>query len=358
MAETALREMRRLRLWAPPRRSGETADGGLTPQQASQLAPRLAREWLAALGGCGRPARAGQAEEILGDEIAERILLTDLASRLVAILFATPFEPESAALAGRALVTAGFTGADVLGRSLRVLMLWLPAALGGGAAVPSVPVGRRRADDMGFRVAEVAGAFVDGYASALRDRAVAETESLRRAELDAERVLSRQLRHQATHDPLTGLPNRAELFARLSAVLSGGGGGRVGLCYLDLDGFKAVNDSRGHAAGDELLIAIAGRFGRVAREHGAVAIRLGGDEFVILAGNSPGLTGMITLAASLLAEARRPVALSSGVISVSACAGVVDRLAVGTAAESVVAAADAALYAAKSRGADHWFAAC
>ena len=308
--------------------------------------PRLVREWLAALDDGGRLAAAGRPGEIPGDDTAERIILTDIASRLVSILVGTPFQPESAALAGRALVTAGFTGADALGRSLPVLMLWLPAALDRDTAPD------RETGDLAARVAEVTGAFADGYARALRDLAVAEAESLRRAELEAERLLSRQLRHQATHDLLTGLPNRAEVLTRLSAAVAGGR--RIGLCYLDLDGFKAVNDSHGHAAGDRLLIAVAERISRVARRHGAVAARFGGDEFVVLAENSPGLSGMIALAAGVLAEARRPIALSRGVVSVSACAGIVDRAVAGDTAESVVADADAALYAAKSRGPGRW----
>ncbi|MCL2582706.1 MAG: GGDEF domain-containing protein [Streptosporangiales bacterium] len=332
MAETALRVPQRPR---SPVRPAEAA-----------LAPRLAREWLAALDG-GR-SEAGPLSGILGHGPAERVVLTDIAARLVSILFGTTFEPGAAETAGRALVAAGFTGADVLGRSLRVLMLWLPSALEDAEA--GCPDG-----DLARRLADVTGAFADGYARGLRDRAVAEQETLRRAELDAERLLSRQLRHQAMHDPLTGLPNRTAIFGRLAEALSSESAARVGLCYLDLDGFKGVNDTEGHAAGDKLLAVIAERFGRVARARGAVAARIGGDEFIVLAERSPGLDGMIILASALLAEARRPIALPAGVARVSACAGVVERTA-GTTAESVVAAADAALYEAKSRGPGRWSA--
>lgn len=318
------------------------------------LAPRLAREWLVALD-CGRRATAGPPGDILGNGTTERIVLADIASRLVSILFGTPFEPEAAELAGRALVAAGFTDADVLGRSLRVLMLWLPSELEGDAAGLPAHLRRPLAARLSRRLADITGAFADGYARGLRDRAVAEQESLRRAELDAERVLSRQLRHQVMHDPLTGLPNRTAIFGRLAEALSSGPGTRVGLCYLDLDGFKAVNDTQGHAAGDRLLAVIAERFGRIARVRGAVAARIGGDEFIVLAERSPGLDGMITLASELLAEARRPVALPAGVVSVSTCVGVVDRPA-GTTAETVVADADAALYEAKSHGPGRWSA--
>ena len=321
MAETALQETDRPRPSVVPIES-----------RLHTLASRLALAWLDALDDSAesRVPEAGRkpAGEWLALDTPDRIVLTDLASSLVSILFGTPFEPEMSEATGRALVAADFTGADVLGRSLRVLMLRLPML---ARALPGVPA------DLEHRLAEVTGALANGYVSALRDRTLAEQEAARRAELDAERVLSRRLLHQATHDPLTGLPNRAAAFGRLSAALTGGFGARVGLCYLDLDGFKAINDRHGHAAGDQLLVAVAERIGQVARAHGAVAARIGGDEFV-------------ALAADLLAEIRRPVALAAALVSVSGCVGIVDRPAVGTSVESVVADADTALYEAKSRG--------
>lgn len=337
MAETAMRVTRRPR---PP----------VLPAEAT-LAPRLAREWLAALDG--GQAAAGPPGDILGTMTTERIVLTDIAGRLVSVLFGTPFEPEAAELAGRAMVAAGFTDGDVLGQSLRVLMLWLPSAIEGGAAGVPAGLSYPLAGGLTRRLADVTGAFADGYARGLRDRAVAEQETLRRAELNAERLLSSQLRHQALHDPLTGLPNRTAILGRLAAALASEPGTRVGLCYLDLDGFKTVNDTQGHAAGDRLLAVIAERFGRAARARGAVAARIGGDEFLVVAERSPGLDGMVALASALLAEARRPVALPAGVVTVSTCVGVVDKPA-GTTADAVVAAADAALYEAKSRGPNRW----
>jgi diguanylate cyclase (GGDEF)-like protein len=334
MAETASQETDRPRSSVVPIES-----------RLHALASRLALAWLDALddsAGSRAPAAGRKpAGELLALDTPERIVLTGLASSLVSILFGTPFEPEAAEATGRALVAADFTGADVLGRSLRVLMLRLPMLT---RTLPGVPA------DLAHRLAEVTGAFANGYVSALRDRTLAEQEAARRAELDAERILSRRLLHQATHDPLTGLPNRAAVFGRLSAALTRGRAARVGLCYMDLDGFKAVNDRHGHAAGDQLLVAVAQRIGRVARAHGAVAARIGGDEFVVLAENSPGLPGMIALAADLLAEIRRPVALATGLVSVAGCAGIVDRPAASTSVESVVADADTALYEAKSRG--------
>src|SRR5215470_13589048 len=122
------------------------------------LVPRLARAWLEALDDTtgSRTPEAGRklAGEWLTSDAPERIVLTDLASSLVSILFGTPFEPEAAEATGRALVAADFTGADVLGRSLRVLMLRLPMLT---RALPSAPA------DLEHRLAEVTGALANGY---------------------------------------------------------------------------------------------------------------------------------------------------------------------------------------------------
>jgi diguanylate cyclase len=161
----------------------------------------------------------------------------------------------------------------------------------------------------------------------------------------AHRYLSQTLMHQATHDPLTGLPNRTALISKLSAAK-----GRVGVCYIDLDGFKDVNDKYGHEAGDTLLRTIAERIGRAAADHDALAARIGGDEFLVFA-DRPELAP--ALARYILDEVREPVPMSCGQISVTACAGI----AMGTATSlnaSVVADADAALYRAKASGPGRW----
>ncbi len=96
------------------------------------------------------------------------------------------------------------------------------------------------------------------------------------------RLLNLRLRYEATHDALTGLPNRTLFFERLEKALAAGEGQRFGLCYLDLDGFKTINDSLGHAAGDRLLVEVADRLQSCATAPGEMVARLGGDEFVAL----------------------------------------------------------------------------
>jgi diguanylate cyclase len=321
-------------LWPPP------GDGAEPVRQ-------LARTWLTALSVNGDES-SGDQGNIPMDLASARRFLTEQSAVLISILLGTPFRPRQAAAVGHALVRADFVGAHVLGRSLRVLLLRLPDLISGCAQLPE------GLGDIEHRVAAVTEALANGYVRALRDRTLAEQELIRRAELDAQRIISEELRHQATHDALTGLPNRAAAFGRLSAAIRTAGNTRIGLCYLDLDGFKGINDRYGHDAGDELLVTVAERIGRIARDHGALAARIGGDEFVVLAEESPGVAGMIALAADILAEVSRPVALRIGHVCVSACAGIADRAANSPSAATIVSDADAALYEAKSRGPGRW----
>jgi diguanylate cyclase (GGDEF)-like protein len=148
------------------------------------------------------------------------------------------------------------------------------------------------------------------------------------------------LAHRALHDPLTGLPNRTLFFDRLRQALSrvGRGGTCLAVMFLDLDGFKAVNDARGHAAGDELLIA-AGRALVAGLRGGDTAARIGGDEFVVLCEDVSGEAEARTIAERLLAGL--PLGASVGVVLVADGAAE---------PEHVVREADAAMYVVKQRG--------
>jgi diguanylate cyclase (GGDEF)-like protein len=316
--------------------------GGAAP------AAQLARVWLTALTVSG-DEKLADAGGMPMDIAAARAFLNTQSAALVAIVLGNPFRPRQAAAVGHALVKADFVNADVLGRSLRVLIMRLPELLRQHALALAPAVA-----GIDARVAEVTEALANGYVRALRDRTLAEQESIRRAELDAQRIISDQLRHQATHDPLTGLPNRAALFGRLAAGLEAGRDTSVGICYLDLDGFKAVNDRYGHETGDELLVAVARRIGDTARGYGAIAGRIGGDEFVVVAEVSPGIGGMIALAAGILGEVSRPLSLRVGPVAISACAGIAECAAGSPAAATLIADADAALYQAKSSGPGRW----
>ncbi|MFE9096330.1 EAL domain-containing protein [Streptomyces sp. NPDC007264] len=185
------------------------------------------------------------------------------------------------------------------------------------------------------------------------------------ADISERRELQARLRHLQMHDPVTRLPNRTLFFERLSAALEPeayeeGGTGRIGLCYLDLDGFKAVNDTLGHCVGDRLLVAVARRLTRCADEAGharAVAplvARLGGDEFALLVEDSTGTEQLADLAEAVLKALQEPFDLAGQRLSLSASIGVVERQAAGTTATGLMQAADTTLYWAKADGKARW----
>ncbi|MGW1001619.1 putative bifunctional diguanylate cyclase/phosphodiesterase [Streptomyces sp. NPDC002520] len=185
------------------------------------------------------------------------------------------------------------------------------------------------------------------------------------ADISARRELQARLRHLQMHDPVTRLPNRTLFFERLSAALEAdsyerSGTGRIGLCYLDLDGFKAVNDTLGHRVGDRLLAAVAERLTRVADEAGyartgtPLVARLGGDEFALLVEDSTGTEQVADLAESALRALEEPFDLAGQRLSLTASIGVVERHAAGTTATGLMQAADTTLYWAKADGKGRW----
>ncbi len=185
------------------------------------------------------------------------------------------------------------------------------------------------------------------------------------ADISDRRQLQARLRHLQMHDPVTRLPNRTLFFERLTSALENssyddGGTGRIGLCYLDLDGFKAVNDTLGHRVGDRLLAAVATRLTECAdgdghtRGGGHLVARLGGDEFAVLVEDSTGTEQLADLARSVLTAVQRPFDLAGQRLSVSASIGVVERTAAGTTVNGLMQAADTTLYWAKADGKARW----
>ncbi|MDO0927562.1 bifunctional diguanylate cyclase/phosphodiesterase [Streptomyces sp. TG1A-8] len=184
-------------------------------------------------------------------------------------------------------------------------------------------------------------------------------------DVSARRELQARLRHLQMHDPVTRLPNRTLFFERLATALEAesyerGGTGRIGLCYLDLDGFKAVNDTLGHRVGDRLLAAVGERLTQVAEATGyaragtPLVARLGGDEFALLVEHSTGTDQLADLAESALKALREPFDLSGQRLSLTASIGVVERRAAGTTATGLMQAADTTLYWAKADGRARW----
>ncbi|MGD9914657.1 MAG: PAS domain S-box protein [Rhizobiaceae bacterium] len=165
------------------------------------------------------------------------------------------------------------------------------------------------------------------------------------------RALQRELAYQAAHDPLTGLFNRSSFMKAMGRLLDEArrDGGQHQLVYLDLDHFKAVNDTSGHAAGDELLKRVTDIIRRTLRP-GDIAARLGGDEFAIIFRSATPSAAHI-LAQRLVDRLRGLEFTWRGQLhAVGASAGVAPMLREGQAVDEIIAAADAACYSAKAAG--------
>ena len=160
--------------------------------------------------------------------------------------------------------------------------------------------------------------------------------------------LERELKHQASHDPLTDLANRSLFVERVGEAL-GARSGSVSVIFIDVDDFKTVNDSLGHAAGDELLIAVARRLCDSVRPSDLVA-RLGGDEFAIMLADVTSRDESIELAERVIRRISERFAIAGQNILVRASAGVAigDGACVGP--EQLIRNADVAMYRAKQAG--------
>jgi diguanylate cyclase (GGDEF)-like protein len=209
------------------------------------------------------------------------------------------------------------------------------------------PVGAMSASAQGLLVL-VAGAIVSALACALllvlsrsRERALGMVEQK-----------TGELRHQALHDALTGLPNRVLALDRAQQMLARARRQRspVAALYVDVDGFKDINDTFGHAAGDELLRIVAERLGTLVRE-GDTAARLGGDEFVVLLEGSTLDAGPELVADRLLEVLRQPYELGGAAgrpLKVTASIGV--AMGIRESADELLRDADLAMYRAKQAG--------
>ena len=163
------------------------------------------------------------------------------------------------------------------------------------------------------------------------------------------------LHHQARHDSLTALPNRALFMERLdhAIVRARRRGSRLSVLYVDLDGFKAVNDTFGHEAGDELLVRVAERLRHSIREEDTVA-RLGGDEFAILLEEADA-EGAAEVADRLVRAFESPLSIQAGDMVIGASTGVATRES-DQELEELLRQADTAMYAAKAQGHGGWLA--
>lgn len=170
------------------------------------------------------------------------------------------------------------------------------------------------------------------------------------ADISAIRRAQEEIRHLAFHDALTGLGNRNKLKNVLEAELPRARthNERVAVLFIDLDGFKLINDTLGHARGDQLLQVVAGRIARLIRRSDT-AVRLGGDEFVIVMPGASRLEDCAGLAEKLLVELRTEIELGHERISLTASIGIAVFPEDADNRDDLLKAADNAMYSAKNR---------
>jgi diguanylate cyclase len=182
---------------------------------------------------------------------------------------------------------------------------------------------------------------------------VYDTHLQSRAQSHAKRLeqANSELQHQATHDTLTGLPNRVLFMDRLGREIAHAGrdGHQFAIMVLDLDRFKSINDTLGHAAGDQLLTLVARRLSGAIREVDTVA-RVGGDEFLFLIADAKERTAVAAVATRAAAALSESFHIDAGEVHTSASIGISIYPADGTNAEALVAHADEAMYFAKQKG--------
>jgi diguanylate cyclase (GGDEF)-like protein len=192
---------------------------------------------------------------------------------------------------------------------------------------------------------------------ALRDALAELSERNRQLEIEVEqrRQVEQEMRHLAMHDMLTGLPNRALFMDRLESAHHRAlrNGGMFALVYVDVDRFKEVNDTWGHAAGDAVLIELAQRLRGALRENDTVA-RLGGDEFAQVLEELDGIEDAHRLMARVSASLRVPLCYvhegAEVLLSIAASIGVAAYPADGSEVEALLHAADQAMYLTKRSG--------
>ncbi|WP_222196145.1 diguanylate cyclase domain-containing protein [Modestobacter italicus] len=345
------------------RRTVERAGVALVARVAAQPAPAGPVD-----ADHGQPA-AVPAVAPDGGTVEEVLLRRALAATTSGVTIADMTAPDQPLVYVNAAFEqlAGLSAAQVLGRNCRFLqgpdtdpgvVARMRAAVREGAEFRATLLNHRGAEREPWwneihlaPVLDAGGAVVQyiGVQTDVTARVTAERELLQ--ERDRTRRHLAQIEELAYTDPLTGLPNRRRFEERMEAALWQArlGGDAVALLFLDLDGFKAVNDARGHAAGDELLQVVADRL-RARLRRGDLLARLGGDEFLVgLPGLDPATAEAEArqVAGQLCAAVREPVLLGSAPVQVSASIGVSVHPEDGAEFGPLLHRADARMYAAK-----------
>jgi diguanylate cyclase (GGDEF)-like protein len=296
-----------------------------------------------------------------------------------AILLVDP-RPGAAEALRRSLRAGGFAArvdhaaslaaglAELAGRPYALVLLALATGDAGGldglerihAIDPEVPVvTASETDDAGLALSALQRGAQDCVLA--EDLAGAAAARILRHAIERQRIMGelQQARQReqylATHDALTGVPNRTLFYDRLTQAIAGARRYHTTLAilYADLDGFKPINDTLGHEAGDRLLQAVAERIGVIVRKSDTVA-RVGGDEFTVILSQVAKPGDAATVAENMLRRIAQPVRLDGGERRVTASVGIAIYPGDGELADTLVRAADTAMYHAKKLGGDRY----
>ena len=247
------------------------------------------------------------------------------------------------------------TGAEVLGLLLLVSVLLLTSI---SAPVRRLTVATRllAAGDRSVRAPRGGSAEIDELAESFNTMAVALAHAeaeLRAHQTELEQRVAertRQLHHLAHHDPLTLLPNRRQMSARLTAALAGTGAAQqLALLFVDVDNFKSINDTLGHSFGDRVLQHVARRL-HTATGGSAFLARLGGDEFTVLLEGVKSFKEVARCAGRIVTTLQQPLTVDGRQLTTSASVGASLYPAHAADAEGLLRAADVALFRAKELG--------
>lgn len=214
------------------------------------------------------------------------------------------------------------------------------------------PSGSRGSIAREWRLAHANGSWltVDNVGTNLLNESTVQGLALNTRDVTERRIMEEQCMHQAFHDPLTDLANRSLFLYQVGHALARGVRHvePVTILFLDLDNFKNVNDSLGHAAGDRLLVEAARRLSACVRDSDLIA-RLGGDEFAVLIESTDSVDEVLNMADRIVSALGRAFLLSGKEVFVSASIGIA-RTEDGATSDELVRNADVAMYIAKTRG--------
>jgi diguanylate cyclase (GGDEF)-like protein/PAS domain S-box-containing protein len=299
----------------------------------------------------GAPARVGADPHAPDQEpLRDRECLRALVQHASDLILVVDPEGRIKLVTGALDEVLGTAAEPHAGRLLGELAHPHDCALVSGLVDATVAGGPGATERVGWRMCHADGRWVDLEVVAtnlLHDEHVGGL-MLSCRDISASKAFEEQLRHQAFHDPLTQLPNRALLLDRIEQAIARERR-TIALLFVDLDDFKVVNDTLGHAAGDSLLTAVAARL-RGCLRSADTAARLGGDEFALLLEEVGDASEAERVAHRVLDTLRRPFSLHGEPVHVTVSVGLVIAAAGTTSVDELLRRADFAMYAAKRNG--------